>query len=138
MAISTAPTLHYIFIKDIDQDDLDDRTLKPVNVLAIDDGIVIACANNWDPNSSLRGGKFIWIYHPTSGIFSYYAHNRAIFVKPGDVVKAGDKIAEVGRTGLNAYKKRSPTHLHFSAFNIANDMPVPFNPYQQLVKSTKK
>lgn len=134
----SAHPAHDIFIKDVNQDGMDDSTLKPVDVLAVADGIVVACTNNWEPTSTLRGGKFIWIYHPASGIFSYYAHNRAIFVKPGDELKAGDKIAEVGRTGLNAYKKRSPTHLHFSAFKIVSGLPVPFNPYQQLFRSTKR
>ncbi|MEB0263400.1 MULTISPECIES: M23 family metallopeptidase [unclassified Mucilaginibacter] len=134
----SAHPAHDIFIKDVNQDGMDDSTLKPVDVLAVADGIVVACTNNWEPTSTLRGGKFIWIYHPASGIFSYYAHNRAIFVKPGDELKAGDKIAEVGRTGLNAYKKRSPTHLHFSAFKIVRGLPVPFNPYQQLFRSTKR
>jgi murein DD-endopeptidase MepM/ murein hydrolase activator NlpD len=134
----TAHPAHDIFITDKNQDGIDDLSLKPVDVLAVADGIVVACSNEWEPASALRGGKFIWVYHPTTGIFSYYAHNRAIFVTPGDELKAGDKIAEVGRTGLNAYKKRSPTHLHFSAFKIVNGLPVPFNPYQQLVKSTKK
>jgi murein DD-endopeptidase MepM/ murein hydrolase activator NlpD len=134
----TAHPAHDIFINDKNQDGIDDRTLNPVDVLAVADGIVVACSNEWEPTSALRGGKFIWVYHPSAGIFSYYAHNRAIFVQPGDEVKQGDKIAEVGRTGLNAYKKRSPTHLHFSAFKIVNGLPVPFNPYQQLVKSTKK
>ncbi|MFD0765912.1 M23 family metallopeptidase [Mucilaginibacter lutimaris] len=134
----SAHPAHDIFIKDVNQDGIDDRTLKPVDVLAVADGIVVACANEWEPTSALRGGKFIWVYHPSSGIFSYYAHNRDIFVKPGDELKAGQKIAEVGRTGLNAYKKRSPTHLHFSAFKITNGLPVPFDPYKQLVNSTKR
>ena len=81
----------------------------------------------------MRGGNFIWIYHPQSETLSYYAHNSNVFVKPGDMVKQGDKIAEVGRTGYNAYKKRSPTHLHFSAFHIENGLPVPYNYYNQLV-----
>jgi murein DD-endopeptidase MepM/ murein hydrolase activator NlpD len=129
---------HDIFIKDKNQDGFDDSTLKPVDVLAVADGIVVACTNNWEPTSTLRGGKFIWVYHPAMGIFSYYAHNRAIFVQPGDEAKQGQKIAEVGRTGLNAYKKRSPTHLHFSAFRVINDLPVPFNPYLQLKRSIKR
>ncbi|MBD1394094.1 M23 family metallopeptidase [Mucilaginibacter glaciei] len=129
---------HDIFIKDKNQDGLDDRTMKAVNVLAVADGIVIACNDKWLPESSLRGGKFIWIYHRSQHSISYYAHNSSILVTPGDIVKAGQKIAEVGRTGLNAYKKRSPTHLHFSAFALAGGLPVPYNPYQQLLKSVKK
>ena len=126
---------HDIFINDRNQDCLDDHTHQPVDVLVVDDGIVIACTNQWEPASNLRGGKFIWIYHPAQNIFTYYAHNQTIFVKPGDEVKQGQKIAEVGRTGYNAYKKRSPTHLHFSAFKLVDDLPVPYNPYLQLKKA---
>lgn len=124
-----------IFINDKNQDGLDDRTHKPVNVLATNDGIVIACTNTWKPASNLRGGKYIWIYHYSQNGLTYYAHNRAIFVKPGDMVKHGQKIAEVGRTGFNAYKKRSPTHLHFSAYQLIDGMPVPFNCYRMLTKA---
>lgn len=145
----TAHPAHDIFINDKNQDDIDDRTKKPVDVLAVDFGIVIACSNEWEPESNLRGGKYIWIYHyntfnyaksskavnSSTEIITYYAHNNCIFVKPGDLVKPGQKIAEVGRTGYNAYKKRSPTHLHFSAFHLVNNLPVPYNPYQQLKKA---
>lgn len=122
---------HDIFINDKNQDCTDDKTGKTVDVVSVDYGIVIACSDNWQPNSSLRGGKYIWIYD-NYGNITYYAHNSAVFVKPGDEVKSGQKIAEVGRTGYNAYKKRSPTHLHFSAFRLVDDIPVPFNPYRQL------
>lgn len=126
---------HDIFINDKNQDCIDDRTGKPVEVVNVDDGWVIACTNQWEPNSNMRGGKFIWVYHPATHIFTYYAHNNQIFVKPGDYVKQGQKIAEVGRSGYNAYKKRSPTHLHFSAFKLVDGIPVPYNPYEQLKKA---
>ena len=126
---------HDIFINDKNQDCIDDRTHKPVDVLSVDDGIVIACSNEWETSSNLRGGKYIWIYHQQRDVFTYYAHNNAIFIKPGDLVVPGQKIAEVGRTGYNAYKKRSPTHLHFSAFRLVDGVPVPFNPYAQLKKA---
>ena len=129
---------HDIFIRDKNQDGIDDKTHQPVDVLAVADGVVIACTNEWEPGSNLRGGKYIWIYHPQLEIFTYYAHNRTIFVKPGDMVIQGKKIAEVGRTGLNAYPKRSPTHLHFSAFHLINGLPVPYNPYLQLTKAESK
>ncbi|MDB5148667.1 MAG: family metallopeptidase [Mucilaginibacter sp.] len=126
---------HDIFINDKNQDCIDDHTGKPVDVIAVDDGWVIACTNQWEPTSDMRGGKFIWIYHQATHIFSYYAHNNIIFVHPGSYVKQGQKIAEVGRTGYNAYKKRSPTHLHFSAFKLVDGIPVPYNPYEQLKKA---
>jgi murein DD-endopeptidase MepM/ murein hydrolase activator NlpD len=125
-----------IFINDKNQDCLDDKTNTPVEVLAIRAGYVIACSDSWNTASSLRGGKYIWIYDDY-GQLDYYAHNGAIFVQPGDRVTQGQKIAQVGRSGYNAYKKRSPTHLHFSVFKIVNNTPVPFNPYQQLKAAGK-
>jgi len=124
-----------IFILDRNQDNLDDRNLKPVQVRSILDGVVIAENDEWETVSKLRGGKYIVLYHPEARIFSYYAHNQKIFLKPGDWVKAGQEIAEVGRTGLNAYKKRSPTHLHFSSFRIVEGSLRPFNPYGELKNS---
>ena len=103
---------HDIFITDRNQDCIDDISKKPVNVLSMTSGIVIAAETTWDSTSNLRGGKYIWIYEPTSNSFYYYAHNSKIFVKPGQIVNSGDTIATVGRSGLNAFKKRSPTHLH--------------------------
>jgi hypothetical protein len=120
-----------IFINDKNQDCLDDKTHKPVDVLAVNYGYVIASSNTWDTTSTLRGGKYIWIYDDDHGL-TYYAHNNSIFVKPGDRVTQGQKIAEVGRTGYNAYKKRSPTHLHFSNFSLNSGIPKPVNPYHQL------
>ncbi|WP_158825232.1 M23 family metallopeptidase [Mucilaginibacter lacusdianchii] len=131
----SAHPAHDIFIHDTDQNSLDDRTQKPVDVLAVTNGVVIACENQWQTGSSLRGGKYIWLYHPQLNIVTYYAHNSTILVTPGDVVKQGQKIAEAGRTGFNAYKKRSPTHLHFSAFKLAGDMPMPYNPYTVLTQA---
>jgi murein DD-endopeptidase MepM/ murein hydrolase activator NlpD len=126
---------HDIFIADKDQDQMDDRTGKPVDVLAVADGVVIACCDTWAVGSALRGGKYIWLYHPGSGTFTYYAHNRMILVVPGDVVRQGQKIAEVGRTGFNAYPHRSPTHLHFSSFRLVDGLPVPFNGFAELKKA---
>jgi hypothetical protein len=134
----TAHPAHDIFISDSNQDGMDDKTHSPVNVLSVAAGVVIACSNEWDEHSNLRGGKYIWIYHPQFNTISYYAHNRAIFVSPGDEVEQGQRIAEVGRTGFNAFKKRSPTHLHFGAYQLQNGLPIPFNCYLNLLKAQTK
>jgi murein DD-endopeptidase MepM/ murein hydrolase activator NlpD len=122
-----------IFINDKNQDCIDDRTGKPVNVLSVSGGVVISTASKWGTNSELRGGIYIWIYDPTNNRIFYYAHNKEIFLKPGDTVKPGDLIAIVGRTGKNAYPKRSPTHLHISYFTIKDGYPIPENPYGVLL-----
>jgi peptidoglycan LD-endopeptidase LytH len=127
-----------IFIYDKNQDDLDDYTGQPVSILSVSNGVVIACEPGWDAGSDLRGGKYIYIYDPAyDGIF-YYAHNSKIFVKAGDIVKAGDVIAECGRTGLNAYKKRSPTHLHLMYLQVEDGYPKPKNIYEELLNAKTK
>jgi len=127
-----------IFILDKDQDGLDDRNKKPVDVLAVMQGIVVSEQNEWDSKSPLRGGKYLWIYHPQFQSLTYYAHNQKLFVQIGDRVKKGQKIAEVGRTGFNAYKSRSTTHLHFSLFKLHLGIPVPINPYTYLKRADFK
>ncbi len=107
-----------IFVLDKDQNSIDDKTGKPVQIAAVADGVIIAAESNWEVTSLLRGGIYILLYDPKAELLYYYAHNKQLLVKPGDVVKSGQVIATLGRTGLNAYKKRSPTHLHFMALKV--------------------
>jgi lipoprotein NlpD len=51
-------------------------------------------------------GKLIIVKHNET-FLSAYAHNKRLFVKEGDVLKAGQRIAEMGSTGTNT------TKLHF-------------------------
>jgi hypothetical protein len=49
-------------------------------------------------------------------------------------VQAGDKLSDMGRTGYNAYKTRSPTHLHLMYLQIQpNGLPEPINTYPWLL-----
>lgn len=74
-----------------------------------------------------NGGNVIVILHnasQTSGVFATrYDHlkNGSILVKPGDVVKAGQKIAEVGSAG-----KSGGPHLHFEVWS---DWYAPIDPW---------
>jgi murein DD-endopeptidase MepM/ murein hydrolase activator NlpD len=124
-----------IFIHDKKQQSIDDRTKKPVSVLSITGGVIVAAEKDWDPSSALRGGEYIWIYDPTSHALIYYAHNSVVHVEVGDFIKPGDVIAYVGRTGLNASKRRSPTHLHVTYLSISESLPIPRNIYKELIKS---
>ncbi len=130
---------HDIFILDDNQDELDDRTEEPVRVLSISSGVVIEMKNEWSDTSRLRGGKYVWIYDPDSKRIFYYAHLRSVFVNLGDCVVSGTPIGEVGRTGFHAFKRRSPTHLHFMTLQIGKDgLPKPINPYKEMRKWKRK
>ena len=71
------------------------------SVFAAMDGRVIAVGNQ------RAYGNFVTIDHG-NGIVTHYGHHRINLVQVGDVVRRGQKIAEVGRTG-NA----TGPHLHF-------------------------
>jgi len=126
---------HDIFINDKNQDNKDDITGRFVNVRSVSSGIVVALEKYWDNASSLRGGKYIYIYYPNDNAIFYYAHNNEVLVNVGQIINRGDTIATVGRTGLNAFKKRSPTHLHFMKLELDNKFyPKPVDTYQDLLK----
>ena len=125
-----------VFIRDLDGDNIDDRTCQPVDLLAMRPGVVIAVETNWQPDSEYRGGNFIWIYDPCMDGLFYYAHNYTVAVKVGDEVTIGQKIGEVGRTGMNAAKHRSQTHLHLMYLQLLPDgLPEPRNTYDWLLKA---
>lgn len=121
-----------LFIADRDQDSLDDRTGKPVTVVSMTAGIVVAAETTWEAHSPLRGGKYLWIYEPTGRHLFYYAHNRDLLVEVGERVAAGTPIATVGRSGFNAAKQRSPTHLHLTVLRLRDGRPRPENISAQL------
>ena len=127
-----------IFVRDRNQDLIDDITGKPVDILSVSSGVVVAINRDWKPGSKIRGGNYIWIYNPIEKSYFYYAHLDSIFVKPGDIVEPGERIATLGRTGLNAYPKRSPTHLHISYLKSTGGYPRPENIYKKLRERIKR
>ncbi len=128
---------HDIFIHDDNQDGLDDRNGRPVHVIAMTDGIVVAVKNDWTPLDTLRGGNYVMLFNPHRNRYYYYAHNREVVVKVGDIVKAGTRIAIVGRSGKNAAPGRSQTHLHLMVLQLTDERGEPYNYYDELVKSVK-
>jgi hypothetical protein len=133
---------HDVFIRDKDFNDLDDRTGKPVDVLSISDGLVVSMSPLWKPDSMdakkqqvLRGGICVWVYDPTLDGLFYYAHLRNTACHVGQLINAGDKLGEVGRTGKNAFPHRSPTHLHLMFLEFRDGVPKPLDIYPRLVQA---
>ena len=66
-------------------------------------------------------GFYVVVDHG-NGVSTLYAHNKANYVQEGDIVRRGQKIGEVGRTG-NA----TGAHLHFELRlrgNRVNPLPL--------------
>lgn len=85
------------------------------SVFAAMDGQVIAVGRQ------RQYGNFVTIDHG-NGVITHYGHHRANLVEVGDVVRRGQKIAEVGRTG-NA----TGPHLHFELrMDGSQRNPLPF------------
>ena len=125
---------HDLFIRDKDNDSIDDVMCEQVDVLAFVGGLVLSVRQDWTPESQWRGGNYVWIYNPYLNSLHYYAHNNAVTVRPGQWVRAGDILGKVGRTGFNAQQPRSTTHLHFMYLKIKDDgSPEPYNPLSQLM-----
>lgn len=71
-------------------------------IVSVGDGVVLFSSQK------VKGyGKMLIISHGKD-VYSLYAHAKKLFVKKGDQVSAGDKVAEIGRTG-----RSSGPHLHF-------------------------
>ncbi len=75
---------------------------KGTAIYAAYDGKVVAAAY------STSMGNYVMIDHG-SGLYTIYMHASALYVKKGDTVVRGEKIAAVGSTG-----RSTGNHLHFS------------------------
>src|SRR5512139_262865 len=53
-----------IFIRDRNQDTLDDKTRKPVSVLAPVDLLILSANGHWEPGTKIRGGCYVWALDP--------------------------------------------------------------------------
>lgn len=124
-----------LFILDKNQDSLDDRSQGPVSIVAFSGGVVVGMNEEWEFPSPQRGGKYVWIFDPTINRYSYYAHLAQVDVHLGQIVQAGETLGRLGRTGLNAYKKRSPTHLHLTVLTYRQGEMVPYNPWSDLLRA---
>ena len=116
-----------IFIRDKNQDSLDDRTGRPVMIVAPVDLLVLSAESDWESGSKIRGGRYVWALDPLHDRIFYFAHLNAVHVSAGAFCKAGSVIGTVGRTGKNALPARSPTHLHFMVLEVKGSALIPFN-----------
>ncbi len=124
-----------IFAYDKNQDLLDDRTGKTILVLAPVDLLILTAHQEWNTNSRMRGGRYIWGIDTSKDLLYYFAHLNDLIVVPGQFVPKGTVIASMGRTGKNAWAARSPTHLHLMLLKVNGTNVSPVNFYDKLVSS---
>jgi hypothetical protein len=86
------------------------------SILAAAGGVVVAAESNPD------FGNMVQVDHG-KGLLTMYAHTSRMLVKVGDIVRKGQKIAEVGTTG-----RSTGPHLHFEVHVNG----VPQNPARYL------
>lgn len=102
---------------------IDDR-----NFYAIDDGYVQSVIK-----SNKGYGNHIWVRFPRYNLSLLFAHCSKIYLKKGDKVKKGDKIAYMGKSGdatgphlhLGMTRIGSNAYLNPTQFDMLPDKPTP-------------
>jgi hypothetical protein len=123
---------HDLFVHDSDHDSRD-RNGNPFPARAVEEGWVLVAHQGWTPEDPGKGGNYVLLYLPARHLVAYYAHLDEVLVRAGQRVAAGELVGTVGRTGLNAYKRRSPTHLHFGLWRADDFKPI--DSYRMLVSA---
>lgn len=127
---------HDIFILDNDSDGIEDVTGKPVDAVAMVSGVIISTYTSWQPDNIMRSGNYVKLFDPGSQSIFYYSHLDSVFVHAGQIVNAGEKLANVGRTGRKAF--RGMTHLHIAYYKIEDGYPRPVDIIEDLYSAEKK
>jgi peptidoglycan LD-endopeptidase LytH len=78
---------------------------RGTRLVAVEDGRI---GPRWGHDGGNAGIR-LWLYGD-SGTHYFYAHNRRNLARPGQRVRRGDLVAEVGNSGNAA---RTPPHVHF-------------------------
>ena len=120
---------HDLFIRDRRQSGRD-RQGRAFEALAVEAGYVMSVKRGWTKEGG-AGGNYLLLYLPARNWVAYYAHMESISVEVGQRVEAGESLGTIGRSGTNATKSRSPTHLHFAIWNPQNNW-MPLDPYSLL------
>lgn len=104
----------------------DDPGKKGLDILGKEGQLVLSASTGtvvYSGSGLLRYGKLIIVKHNET-FLSAYAHNKELLVKEGDKVKIGQRIAVMGKTGMNNAK------LHFQIRKYGK----PIDPIQLLPK----
>lgn len=88
------------------------------SIVAAASGVVQKAKYGWN----LGGGNIVTILH-SNGVVTYYGHLMTIFVKPGDRVNVGDRIALMGGApGMAGAGISTGCHVHFDVIGGKNPL----------------
>lgn len=127
---------HDVFFPDTNKDVIDDVTGEKVYATAMVTGIVFTLHGEWKAGDFFRSGNYVKIFDPETEAMFYYSHLDSVFVKVGQLVKAGDPIGYVGRTGRKAINGR--THVHIAYYKIDDGYPEPEEIITDLYNAEKR
>jgi murein DD-endopeptidase MepM/ murein hydrolase activator NlpD len=89
-------------------------------VLAAADGRVVLARDHGD-----LCGLIIVIVHDPHGYRTVYCHSSELFVRPGDSVRRGQRIATLGTTGQRGWPGYEHVHLELQKGTNRNDIEDP-------------
>jgi murein DD-endopeptidase MepM/ murein hydrolase activator NlpD len=121
-----------IYAHDIHRKGLDDRTGKPIAIVSATDGVVVSARKFWteaDPNPL---GVYVCILSQEEKRFFYYAHLSKLKVGLGQLVKKGQVLGWLGRTGHTVIKRNLGTHLLFEVHSFDDGLFYPVYPGRAL------
>ncbi len=122
---------HDVFIPDRDRDCRHDRTDAPFPALAMQPAVVVSTNLAWEPGNP-RGGRYVWLFQGATRRFFYYAHLDEVAVRPGDVVRAGDRLGTVGRTGFRRGREHKSCHIHLMVLDWDDGRMTPYDYFGDL------
>lgn len=94
-------------------------------IYAVEDAQVVYVGPLWVQGASVgRGDHAIVLYHAEGDYYTTYSHNSAAFVRAGDYVKRGQRIASVGNEG---YSGNPHLHLEKVIAPFTGDWEHPFD-----------
>ena len=99
---------------------VDLRSRKGAPVVAAADGLVRS--SGWEG----QYGKSVVLSHGRNELSTHYAHMSQLYVRPGQIVRRGEVVGQVGSTG-----KTTSSHLHYEVRYRG----TPVNPYKYLKKA---
>jgi murein DD-endopeptidase MepM/ murein hydrolase activator NlpD len=105
-------------------------------VISVSRGVVVLADRDWTrenpfSTTSRKGGNAVIVFDPDRDRFYRYCHLSSVKMSSGDLVAAGERVGDVGHSGLNASQAGHGRHLHFET-NEYSDGQVRALSYRQL------